>query len=142
MKLKDFDKIRDKTIPTDLDSDYDADLESGKVLFNEEIELTGQTENRYLDNRVRLIIVQSEYLYYAGEKIKDDSVFTVYLYAYDKDDGYGAFTFDGSIDEITELGGIDDFIYEVVTNKKGLFSDRGSSVCTGDMPEKDMVMSL
>ena len=89
-----------------------------------------------------MVVVQSEYLIFSGEKVKDDSAFTVYLYTYDKEDGYGAVTFDGGMDEIRDLAGLDDFIYEVVTNEKELFVDRGSSVCTGDMPDLSRELSM
>ena len=135
MKITDFAKVVDKTIPTDLDPDYDVDYGYGTVLFDDELELDGSVVDRFIGNRIRLVVVQSEYLIFEGQKVKDDSSFTVYLYAYDKDDGYGAIAFDGSMNEISDLGGMDDFIYEIVTNEKGLFIDRGSSVCTGDFPE-------
>ena len=142
MKITDFATVVDKTIPTDLDPDYDVDYGHGTVLFDEELKLDSSIENRYIDGRIRLIVVQSEYLFFGGEKVKDNSAFTVYLYAYDKEDGYGVVTFDGSMDEIRDLGGLDDFIYEIVTNEKELFVDRGSSVCTGDMPDQSMEMSM
>lgn len=135
MKITDFATIVDKTIPTNLDPDYDVDYGYGTVLFDDELKLDDSIENRYIDGRIRLVVVQSEYLFFGGEKVKDNSAFTVYLYAYDKEDGYGAITFDGSMDEIRDLGGLNDFIYEVVTNEKDQFVDRGSSICTGDMPE-------
>ena len=99
-------------------------------------------ESRFIDNRIRLVVVQSEYLFFGGEKVKDNSAFTVYLYMYDKEDGYGAITFDGNMDEIKDLGGLEDFIYEVVTNEKELFVDRGSSICTGDMPDPSKELSM
>lgn len=142
MKISDFATVVDKRIPTDLDPDYDVDYGSGTVLFDEELKLDYSIDNRFIDGRVRLVIVQSEYLIFSGEKIKDNSAFTVYLYAYDEDDGYGAITFDGSMEEIKDLGGLDDFIYEVVTNKRQLFIDRGSSVCTGDMPEYEKELEI
>ncbi len=142
MKLDDFTTIVNKSIPTDLDPDYDVDYGYGTVLFDDELKLDDSVENRYIDGRVRLVIVQSEYLFFGGEKVKDNSAFTVYLYAYDKEDGYGAITFDGNMDEIRDLGGLDDFIYEIITNEKELFVDRGSSVCTGDMPISSRELSM
>ena len=142
MELIDFAEIVEKTIPTDIDPDYDVDYGYGTILFDDELKLNGFVENRYIDGRVRLVVIQSEYLFFCGEKVKDDSAFTVYLYAYDRDDGYGAITFDGSMDEIKELGGMDNFIYEVVTDEKELFVDRGSSVCTGDMPKSEIGLSF
>lgn len=142
MKIADYATVVEKTIPTDLDPDYDVDYGYGTVLFDEELELDDSVENSYIDDKVRLVVVQSEYLIFGGEKVKDNSAFTVYLYAYDKKDGYGAVTFDGSMDEIKDLGGLDDFIYEVVTNEKELFVDRGSSVCTGDMPNPSKELSM
>lgn len=142
MKITEFATIVDKTIPTDLDPDYDVDYGYGTVLFDDELKLDDSVENCYIDGRIRLVVVQSEYLFFGGEKVKDNSAFTVYLYAYDKEDGYGAVTFDGSMEEIRDLGGLDDFIYEVVTNEKELFVGRGSSVCTGDMPDPSKELSM
>ena len=135
MKITDFAEIVDKTIPTDIDPDYDVDYGYGTILFDDELKLFSPLGDRYVDNRVRLVVVQSEYLFFEGQKVKDNSAFTVYLYAYDKGDGYGAITFDGNMDEIRELGGLDSFVYEVIANEKELFIDRGSSVCTGDMSD-------
>ena len=142
MKITEFATIVEKTIPTDIDPDYDIDYEYGSVLFDDELKIDSPIGDRYIDNRIRLVIVQSEYLFFEGQKIKDNSAFTVYLYAYDLEDGYGAVTFDGGMDEIRDLGGLDDFIYEIVTNEKEIFVDRGSSICTGDMPgdEKELVI--
>ena len=142
MNITDFATVVDRTIPTNLDPDFDVDYEYGTILYDDELKLDSSIESRFIDNRIRLVVVQSEYLFFGGEKVKDNSAFTVYLYMYDKEDGYGAITFDGNMDEIKDLGGLEDFIYEVVTNEKELFVDRGSSICTGDMPDPSKELSM
>lgn len=133
----------EKTIPTDLDPDFDVDWSYGTVLFDEEMIINDDVyAMSYAGRRIRIVVLQSEYLSYMGNRVKDDSAFQAYIYAYDKRDGYGAITFDGSMKEIEELGGIRNFVYEIITNEKEKFIDRGSSVCTGDMPDNLMEASL
>lgn len=133
----------DKTIPTDLDPDFDVDWSYGTVLYDEELMFNdGIYRMRYADGRIRVVVLRSEYLEYSGKRVKDDSAFQAYIYAYDRNNGYGAIVLDGSMSEIDELGGLENFVYEIITNEKELFIDRGQSVCTGDMPDRSMEMSI
>ena len=134
--------VTDKRIPIDLDNDFVVDWNYGDILFDEELEIASPYGDTYIDSRIRIVVLQSNYVEYLGVKKEDHSAYRVYQYAYDKRDGWGAITFDGRMSEIDELGDFDAFINEIITNEKEMFIDRGSSVCTGDMPDNYKELTL
>ena len=114
MKITKFAELmKEKTIHI-LDKDFEPDLEHSISIVDYEL----------------IIITLSKEISYLGEWKPDNSKYDVYVYSYDPDGYWGAFWFDGPASEITDLGGTDAFIHEVLTGEKDLFSTRGFSIAS------------
>ena len=131
MKITKFAELmKEKTIPI-LDKDFEPDLEHNITIVDYELKLLDPSLlSVYKDNLVRIIITLSKEISYLGEWKPDNSKYDVYVYSYDPDGYWGAFWFDGPASEITDLGGTDAFIHEVLTGEKDLFSTRGCSIAS------------
>ena len=124
-----------ETIPTDLIPDYEIDYEFGNLLYDEELILDPPYGDSYLNGRVRVALLQSEYAYYFGERREDDSAYAFYFYAYDPERGYTAVNFDGEMKEIEEAGGIEPFLCKILCEDPQVLYKRGECAFTGEMEE-------
>lgn len=123
MKINDFSCIVDKTIQTNTYKEYNVDINDGAIIFDEELEINSKEidmYNVYKNNRIRIVIQQNK---------NNDICVHGYYCLNNQADSTCAFEFLSNTKEIDSLGGIEEFVYEATVGKKGLFSDRGSSVC-------------
>ncbi len=125
----------EETIPTDLIPDYEIDYEFGDLLYDEELILDPPYGDAYLNGRVRIAILQSEYAYYFEERKPDDSAYAFYLSTFDLERGYTAVNFDGEMKEIEEAGGLEPFLGRILTEDREYLYKRGECAFTGEMEE-------
>ena len=120
MKLEQFCKIVAKpTIPTNIDVAFTPSFQGREILFCNEIALYNEDlKTIYRDNKVRIIIL----------KIENTDFLETYLYNYSPENNWEALFVGGCMEDIDNLGEIDDYIYELAIGEKGIFSKRGVSV--------------
>ena len=119
MKIENFANIVEPSIPLDVDRDFIPEYSGRKVLFNKELVLKDKTlKTVYLNNHVRIIVLN----------IENSDIYEVYIYNYSPENRWQAYYLDGNIEEIEKLGGLNEFVYELVIGEKNLFSHRGSSI--------------
>ena len=135
MNIETIARKTEETIPTDLIPDYEIDYEFGDLLYDEELILDPPYGDAYLNGRVRIAILQSEYAYYFGERRPDNSAYTFYLYAFDRERGYTAVNFDGEMKEIEEAGGPEPFLCRILTEDREILYRRGEFAFTGELEE-------
>ena len=136
MKIEAIAQKTQETIPTDLIPDYEIDYEFGDLLYDGELILNAPYGDLFLNGRVRIALLRSEYAYYFGERRADDSAYAFYLYAFDLERGYTAVNFDGEMKEIDEAGGVEPFLCKILTENRQTLYRRGEYAFTGEMEEE------
>ena len=123
MKIDMITEIAEETIPTDLIPDYEIDYDYGDLLYEKELILKSPYGDPFLNGRVHVAVLQSQYAYYFGER-RDDSAYILYFYAFDRERGYTAVNFDGEMKEIEEKG-LESFLCEILTEDRNILYRRG-----------------
>ena len=124
MKIDMIAEIVEETIPTDLIPDYEIDYDYGDLLYEKELILKSPYGDPFLNGRVHVAVLQSQYAYYFGERREDDSAYILYFYAFDRERGYTAVNFDGEMKEIEEKG-LESFLCEILTEDRSILYRRG-----------------
>lgn len=128
-------EIAEETIPTDLIPDYEIDYDYGDLLYEKELILKSPYGDPFLNGRVRVAVLQSQYSYYFGERRRDDSAYVFYFFAFDRDRGYTAVNFDGEMKEIEEKG-LEPFLCEILTEDRNILYRRGEYAFSDDLDEE------
>ena len=102
---------------------------------DEELILNSPYGDPYLNGRVRVALLRSEYAYYFTERRADDSAYAFYFYTYDPERGYTAVHFDGEMKEIDDAGGTEPFLCKILSEDPQILYKRGECAFTGEMEE-------
>ena len=124
MKIDMIAEIAEETIPTDLIPDYEIDYDYGDLLYEKELILKSPYGDPFLNGRVHVAVLRSQYAYYFGERRRDDSAYILYFYAFDRERGYTAVNFDGEMKEIEEKG-LESFLCKILTEDRSILYRRG-----------------